>query len=80
MGLLFDQLRDFHSMESQLPESLWRIGQPASYPELRGLVMGQSDASFRRKIRISEIFKKHGIAPGHDLDLLAMGSGGLSGD
>lgn len=66
MDLLFDQLRDLHSMESQLPESFRRIGQLASNPELRELVMGQCDESFRRKIRISEIFKKHGIAPGHD--------------
>jgi ferritin-like metal-binding protein YciE len=64
--LFFDQLRDLHSMEAQLPESFRRIGQITSCVELRDSVMAQSEESFRRKIRITEIFREHGISPGHD--------------
>jgi Mn-containing catalase len=65
--LLFDQLRDLHSMESQLPESLLKIGQTTRYGPLRDVVMEQSDETLRRKVRLAAIFKKHDVSPGHDV-------------
>lgn len=64
--LLFDQLCDLHSMESELPGSLLRIGQSVSDDRLRALVMEQSDETLHRKTRLAAIFKKHDDSPGHD--------------
>ncbi len=64
--LLFDQLRDIHSVESQLVAALRELEAAATAPALRDFFREHAAASETQRARIESIFHTHGLEPGGD--------------
>jgi len=64
--LLFDQLRDIHSMEVQLGESMPHLVSLCTNEELRDLLVSHSQQNSDQIAEIVTIFERHGQSPGND--------------
>ena len=64
--LFFDQLRDLHSMESQISISLPNLAATAGNPELQALILRHSDETARHYRTVQAIFERHGQQVGSD--------------
>lgn len=64
--LFFDQLRDIHSVESQVALTLPDLTRLAALPELRELLAVQTSVTLEQKRRVTSIFEKYGQTPGND--------------
>jgi ferritin-like metal-binding protein YciE len=64
--LLFDQLRDIHSMEIQISESMPRLVSMCTNDRLRALLASHADQNHKQIAAIAAIFGRHGKSPGHD--------------
>lgn len=64
--LIFDQLRDIYSVESQVAQTLPDLSRIAARPELRDLLAKQTSLTLQQKYRVAGIFEKHGQEPGND--------------
>lgn len=69
--LFFDQLRDLHSVESQVAETLPHLSQVASLPTLRDLFTEHRPFTLEQKRQIAAIFETHSRELGSD-ECLAM--------
>lgn len=64
--LFFDQLRDIHSVESQVAETLPQLVERATLPALRELFLAQHPFTLEQRERIAEIFERHSRTIGSD--------------
>lgn len=64
--LLFDQLRDLHSAESQILSSLPGLAARAAYPPLCALITGHAGQTRRQLEMLISVFDRHGMEPGND--------------
>jgi len=60
--LFFDQLRDLHSVESQVILTLPDLAEQAGDPSFRKLIAAHEEDSMRHKDVIVSIFERHGKA------------------
>lgn len=65
--LLFDQLRDLYSVESQVILTLPELAEQAQNETLRRLLAEAEGTSVRQKERLCEIFARHAVDPGGDI-------------
>jgi ferritin-like metal-binding protein YciE len=66
LDLFFDQLRDIHSVESQVACTLPDLSRLATFAGLSGLLSEQAALTLQQKIRVAGIFERHGRKPGND--------------
>ncbi len=66
LDLFFDQLRDIHSMESQLCDSLPELAALSSDGGLRDAIAAHSHETDRQLEFILEIFERHRVPVGKD--------------
>lgn len=64
--LFFDQLRDLHSVESQLLEALPQLEQKATDPSLKQLFREHAEITMVQLERVGQIFEKYGEPLGED--------------
>ncbi len=64
--LFFDQLRDIHSVESQVALTLPDLVRLAALPELRDLLEEHIPLTLQQKHRVAGIFERYGQQPGND--------------
>jgi ferritin-like metal-binding protein YciE len=64
--LLWDQLRDLHSVESQLTAELPRLYRKTTHPELRMALEEHASETERQAARLKEIFEWNGVEIGSD--------------
>lgn len=64
--LCFYQLRDLHSMEMQLSESLPHLVSLCTNGELRYLLLSHAHQNWKQIAEITAIFERHGESPGDD--------------
>ncbi|RYD38092.1 MAG: ferritin-like domain-containing protein [Verrucomicrobiaceae bacterium] len=64
--LLFDQLRDLHSAETQILSSLPGLAARAAYPPLCALITEHAGQTRRQLETLASIFQRHGMEPGND--------------
>jgi len=64
--LLFDQLRDIHSVESQVSRTLPDLSRLATFSGLRGMLTHQTTLTLQQICRVAAIFERHGLMPGDD--------------
>lgn len=64
--LIFDQLRDIHSFESQLVGEFEELASLVSSPDLRVLLSEHSRQTEFQRVRAEGIFKRHGVEIGSD--------------
>jgi len=64
--LYIDQLRDLHSMTSQVALSLPKLGATAANEELRTLILMHGDETDRQRAIVMEIFARRGEDLGSD--------------
>lgn len=72
--LFFDQLKDLHSVESQVIDTLPDLADHANHEGLKSLLIDHEGESVRQKQAISGIFGHHGVDPG---DSVCLGMRGL---
>ncbi len=63
--LLFDQLRDLHSMEVQLGESMHELVPLCTNDELRELIVNHVHQNCDQIVEIAAIFERHGESTSH---------------
>lgn len=66
LQLFFDQLRDLHSMEVQLGESMSDLVSLCDNESLRGLLASHAYQNGNHIAEITAIFERHGESPGGD--------------
>ncbi len=64
--LFFDQLRDIHSVESQVAETLPHLLELASLPTLRERLDRQLSLTLEQKRQVATVFRTHAREPGSD--------------
>lgn len=64
--LFFDQLRDIHSVESQVAGTLPHLSRLAALPALRGLFSEQHHLTLEQQRRVAAIFETHSREIGPD--------------
>ena len=64
--LFFDQLRDLHSMEIQLRESMPHLVSLCTNEDLRALIVAHAHQNCNQIAEIAAIFERHGKSPGND--------------
>lgn len=64
--LLFDQLRDIHSMEVQIGASMPVLASLCTNEELRDLIVRHAGQNRDQIAEITAVFERHGKSPGDD--------------
>lgn len=64
--LFFDQIRDLHSVETQLLESLPVLSARAAHPALHELITRHAAETARHLSIVAAILESHGTGPGGD--------------
>ncbi len=73
VNLFFDQLRDIHSMESQVADTLPHLGSLATYPALREHFLSQEPLAREQKELVERVFDTHTREVGSDVCLAMKG-------
>lgn len=66
LELFFDQLRDLHSMEIQLCESMPHLVSLCTNEDLRDLIVAHAHQNCNQIAEIAAIFERHEKSPGND--------------
>jgi len=62
------ELQELHSVEAQLVETLPRMADMASHPELKQALQTHFDETRSQQSRLDEILRRHGVDPREHVD------------